>query len=121
MLSYSNAGHPAPYLMSRDGRVRKLHTTGMPVGMIEDAPFQMVQTQLSPGDKLVIYSDGLTEAENTEGAFFDTERLRLVLRENCWCDAVRLHRALLEAVDRFSEGGVVSDDITTLVLEYLPA
>ena len=89
--------------------------------MIEDAPFQMVQTQLSPGDKLVIYSDGLTEAENTDGAFFDTERLRLALRENCWCDAVQLHRALLEAVDRFSEGGVVSDDITTLVLEYLPA
>jgi serine phosphatase RsbU (regulator of sigma subunit) len=121
MLSYSNAGHPAPYLIGRDGRVRKLHTTGMPVGMIEDAPFQMVQTQLSPGDKLVIYSDGLTEAENTDGAFFDTERLRLALRENCWCDAVQLHRALLEAVDRFSEGGVVSDDITTLVLEYLPA
>lgn len=121
MLSYSNAGHPAPYLMSRDGRLRKLHTTGMPVGMIEGAPFQMVQTQLLPGDKLVIYSDGLTEAENPEGAFFDAERLRLALRENSSRDALGLHQALVEAVDRFSEGGVVRDDITTLVLEYLPA
>ena len=51
--------------------------------MIEDAPFETVQAQLEPGDKLVIYSDGLTEAENPEGAFFDTERLRVALRENC--------------------------------------
>ncbi|HML18415.1 MAG TPA: SpoIIE family protein phosphatase [Bryobacteraceae bacterium] len=121
MLSYSNAGHPAPYLMSRDGRVRKLHTTGMPVGMIENAPFQMIQTQLAPGDKIVIFSDGLTEAENSEGAFFDSDRLRVTLRENCWRDALGLHQSLLESVDRFSEGGVVRDDITTLVLEYSPA
>ena len=120
LLSYSNAGHPAPYLLSRDGRIRKLHTTGMPVGMIEGAPFQMVQTQLAPGDKLIIYSDGLTEAENSEGAFFDSERLRIALRDNAWREAVSLHQALVEAVDRFSEGGVVRDDITTLVIEYSP-
>ena len=60
----------APFLVSPDGRLRKLHTSGMPVGMIEGAPFQMVQTQLAPGDKVVIYSDGLTEAEDAEGAVF---------------------------------------------------
>ncbi len=87
LLSYSNAGHPAPFLVGVDGRLRKLHTSGMPVGMIEDAPFQMVQTQLAPGDKIVIYSDGLTEAENAEGEFFDTERLRLCLRDNAGRDA----------------------------------
>jgi serine phosphatase RsbU (regulator of sigma subunit) len=121
LLSYSNAGHCAPFLLSADGRLRKLHTTGMPVGMIEGATFQMVQTQLEPGDKLVIYSDGLTESENAEGQFFDTERLRLCLRENASSDASRLHGALLEAVDRFTEGGVISDDITALVLEYASA
>ena len=52
------------------GGMRKLHTSGMPVGMIEDAPFQMVQTQLAPGDKVVIYSDGLTEAEDAERPVF---------------------------------------------------
>ena len=121
LLSYSNAGHPAPFLVSRDGRLRKLHTSGMPVGMIEDAPFQMVQTQLAPGDKLVIYSDGLTEAENAEGRFFDNERLRLCVRDNAGLDAAGLHGALLAAVDRFAEGGVIRDDITALVLEYSPA
>jgi serine phosphatase RsbU (regulator of sigma subunit)/pSer/pThr/pTyr-binding forkhead associated (FHA) protein len=118
LLSYSNAGHPAPFLVSADGRLRKLHTSGMPVGMLEGAQFQMVQTQLTPGDKVVIYSDGLTEAEDAEGHFFDTERLRLCLRDNATRDAAGLHAALLHAVDRFTEGGMIRDDITALVIEY---
>jgi phosphoserine phosphatase RsbU/P len=120
-LSYCNAGHPAPFLLSRDGRLRKLHTSGMPVGMIEGAPFQTVQADLEPGDKVVIFSDGLTEAENCDGAFFDTERLRICLRDNAALDAAGLHSALLADVDRFVEGGVIRDDITALILEYCPA
>jgi serine phosphatase RsbU (regulator of sigma subunit)/pSer/pThr/pTyr-binding forkhead associated (FHA) protein len=120
MLSFSNAGHPAPYLVSLDGRLRKLHTSGMPVGMIEGAPFETVHVQLSPGDKIVIYSDGLTEAESADGTFFDTERLRVCLRDNASRDAAGLHAALLVAVDRFTDGGAVRDDITSLVIEYSP-
>jgi serine phosphatase RsbU (regulator of sigma subunit) len=120
LLSYSNAGHCAPFLVSPDGRLRTLNTTSMPVGMLEDAPFQMLQRELAPSDKLVIYSDGLTEAEDADGSFFDTERLRLCLREHAALDAAGLHAALLESVDRFTEGGIVRDDITALVLEYAP-
>jgi len=119
-LCYSNAGHPAPYLLSADGRLRKLHTSGMPVGMLEESTFQTIRAQLDPGDKLVIYSDGFTEAENADGKFFETERLRICLRENANRDAAGLHAALVEAVDRFTEGGVVRDDITALVIQYLP-
>jgi len=118
LLSYSNAGHCAPFLLSRDGRLQTLNTTSMPVGMLEEAPFEMLQRQLTPGDKLVIYSDGLTEAEGADGAFFDTERLRKCLRENAALDAIGLHAALLEAVNQFTEGGIVRDDITALVVEY---
>jgi phosphoserine phosphatase RsbU/P len=121
LLSYANAGHPAPFLVSADGRIRKLHTSGMPVGMIEGAPFETVQAQLERGDKVIIYSDGLTEAENSEGAFFDTERVRAALREHAASDAVSLHAALRAAVDRFAEGGAMRDDVTALVIEYSPA
>lgn len=120
ILSYANAGHCAPFLVSPDGRLRTLHTTSMPVGMLEDARFEMLQTRLAPGDKLVIYSDGLTEAENAEGAFFDTGRLRDCLRSHAAADAPALHAALLQAVDEFTEGGAIRDDITALVLEYAP-
>ena len=120
LLSYSNAGHCAPFLVSRDGRLRTLNTTSMPVGMLEDAPFRMLQRKLDPGDKLVIYSDGLTEAEGSDGAFFDTERLRQCLRENAALDAAGLHSCLRQAVDQFTDGGMVRDDITALVIEYAP-
>jgi serine phosphatase RsbU (regulator of sigma subunit) len=120
LLSYANAGHPAPFLVSADGRIRKLHTSGMPVGMIEGAPFETVQAQLERGDKVVIYSDGLTEAENPDGQFFDTERLRLCLRDHAGADALAMHTALRNAVDRFAEGGAMRDDVTALVVEYAP-
>jgi sigma-B regulation protein RsbU (phosphoserine phosphatase) len=117
-LCYSNAGHCAPFLVGREGRLRRLHTSGMPVGMLEGSPFQTVRTTVQAGDKIVIYSDGLTEAENADGQFFETERLRACLKENAQLDAIGLHRALLKAVDVFAEGGVIRDDITVLVLEF---
>jgi len=78
VLSYTNAGHCAPFLVSRDGRLRKLHTSGIAGRNDRGCPVPSGRKrQLEPGDKLVIYSDGLTEGENAEGEFFDTERLRV--------------------------------------------
>ena len=75
--------------------------------------------QLASGDKVVIYSDGLTEAEAADGSFFDTTRLRDCLRDSAQLDAAGVHAALLSALDRFTEGGTLRDDITVLVLEYM--
>jgi sigma-B regulation protein RsbU (phosphoserine phosphatase) len=120
-LSYANAGHCAPFLVSRDGRLRKLNTSGMPLGMLEDAPVARVDVQLEPGDKIVIYSDGLTDMEDAEGRYFGTEGLRACVREHLREGAAGLHEVLRTTIDRFSEGGVVRDDITLLVLEYARA
>jgi phosphoserine phosphatase RsbU/P len=119
-LRFVNAGHPAPFLLSGDNRIQKLYPTGMPVGMLEDAPFQAIEMQLTPGDKLVIFSDGLTEAESAEGGFFDADRLQLCVRDHAASGAGALHAAVIEAVDRFTEGGFLRDDITVLVIEYAP-
>jgi len=119
-LTYSNAGHCAPFLLSRDGHMRTLQTTSMPVGMLEGSEFEVVQVTMEPGDKLVIYSDGLTEAEGPDGKFFDTERLRECLRENAKLDAAGLHAAIFARLDLFTEGGAMRDDITAVVLEYAP-
>ena len=120
LLRYANAGHCAPFLVGSDGRLRKLHTSGMPVGMVEEATAQVVEVELVPGDKLVIYSDGLTDTENAAGEFFGTEGIRACCRDHFRDDAAGLHDALLAAQERFSEGGAVTDDITVLVLEYAP-
>ena len=120
-MNYVNAGHCAPYHVSTDGRLRKLHTTAMPVGMLEEAEFQTLEAQLEPGDKIVLYSDGLTEAEDAGGQFFDAERVRLCLRENSGAGATDLHKRLMDSVEEFTEGGIVRDDITALVIEYCAA
>ena len=92
----------------------------LPTGVMKEGAFAAVVGFLAAGDKIVIYSDGLTEAESASGAFFDTERLRQCLRTHAGTSAAELHAALLKAVDEFTEGGAVRDDITALVIEYKP-
>ena len=88
--------------------------------MIEPAQFVVHQLQLEDRDKVVFYSDGLTDAQNLDSQFFTSKRVRDVVRDNAALDCRLLHDKLLEAVRAFTEGGVASDDITIVVLEYLP-
>jgi len=119
-LHYTNAGHCAPFVVSPDGRLRTIQTNALPVGMMEGVTFDVAQLKLNPGEKMVIYSDGLTEAEGSDGSFFDVSRLRDCLRDNARQNASGIHDALLRAVDEFAEGGSLRDDVTVLVVEYTP-
>jgi serine phosphatase RsbU (regulator of sigma subunit) len=119
-FEYINAGHCSPILLSADGRFEYLDTTAMPVGLMEDTEFLAEKKQLRPGDKLVIYSDGVTEAANPEGEFFGKKRLREVVTANAAAGCVALHDAILEAVTAFIASAAQADDITLLVIEYTP-
>ena len=118
-LCWSNAGHPKPILV-RGAELVPLETTGLPLGLLEAATYDMKKVNLLPGDKIVMYSDGLSEAENAEGEFFDRKGFAETLRANAPLGCVELQAKLIEAVQDFSEGTELSDDITTLVLEYRP-
>ena len=120
LLSWINAGHCTPIVVKPDGRWGLLDTNGLPVGMIEAAQFVVHQVQMEPRDKIVLYSDGLTDAQNLESQFFASKRVRDVVQANAALDCKGLHDSLLEAVRLFTDGGVASDDITIVVLEYLP-
>ena len=119
-LSWVNAGHCTPMVVKPDGRWGLLETNGLPVGMIEPAQFVVHQLQLEASDKIVFYSDGLTDAQNLDSQFFTSRRVRDVVRDNAALDCKQLLDKLLEAVRTFTDGGVASDDITIVVLEYLP-
>jgi sigma-B regulation protein RsbU (phosphoserine phosphatase) len=90
----------------------------MPVGMMEGAEFAMAEERLQPGDKILIYSDGVTEAQNAAQEFFGKKRLRAVVAAHGAGSAADLHDAVQEAVTAFTGGAAQSDDITVLVLEY---
>jgi len=119
-LRWSNAGHPKPYLVRRDGALLALESTGLPLGMLDIAAYESKSMQLQPGDKVVLFSDGVSEAESEEGEFFDAKGLKETLRALASTDCRELNAKLVEAVEDFSEGAEIGDDITTLVLEYLP-
>jgi serine phosphatase RsbU (regulator of sigma subunit) len=97
-----------------------LESTGLPLGMLDVAPYETKQMRLQPGDKIVLYSDGLSEAENAEGEFFDKKGLEETLRAHAALPCTEFHAKLVEAVEDFSEGAELSDDITMLVFEYRP-
>jgi sigma-B regulation protein RsbU (phosphoserine phosphatase) len=119
-LGYVNAAHCPPILVSAAGSLTTLEATGTPVGLLEGAEFIASERQLAAGDKLVIYSDGVTEAQNAKGEFFGKKRLRdlVSLHASDACSA--LHEAIQEGVTAFTQGAPQSDDITLLVLEYKP-
>ena len=118
-LCWSNAGHPKPILV-RGSELVPLESTGLPLGMLDVAAYDMKKVHLLPGDKIVMYSDGLSEAENADGEFFDRKGFSETLRANASLSCSDLQAKLVEAVQDFSEGTELSDDITTLVIEYQP-
>jgi phosphoserine phosphatase RsbU/P len=120
LMQWANAGHCTPILLHSDGRLRTLQTTGLPMGMLDTADYFVESIELEPGDKLVIYSDGLTEAESPDGQFFGNDRLRKMLRSRARDGCAALHAALLEAVEAHTEGAVPADDVTLVIVEYQP-
>jgi sigma-B regulation protein RsbU (phosphoserine phosphatase) len=117
-MSYVNAAHCPPMVVRANGERLELEASGMPVGLIESAEFPVMEQRLAAGDKIVIYSDGVTEAQNLEKRFFGKRRLREVVEAHAGGSCAAIHDAIQEAVAAFTEGASQSDDITLVVLEF---
>jgi sigma-B regulation protein RsbU (phosphoserine phosphatase) len=116
--NYINAGHNPPFLLSRDGSMKELTAGGMVLGIMADAQYEMGTTRMQPDDHLVLFSDGVTEALNTEGEEFGVGRLVDLLRANAQSTAPEILSRLHEAVLSFSANTPQYDDITMMVLGY---
>jgi sigma-B regulation protein RsbU (phosphoserine phosphatase) len=120
-LEFVNAGHPSPLLI-RAGEVGEPFTEGgFPVGLIPDASYVASCVALRPGDTLVLYSDGVTEAADPDEQMFGVSRLRELLLGQHDAPLESLQQAILDAVRAFSRGVNQADDITVLVARYRSA
>ncbi len=117
-LRYVNAGHNPPYLLStQKGKpTDRLTRTGVALGIFEEETWQQKVIRFSPGDVLVLYTDGITEAENRRGQFFGERRLQQVVRAKHGRTAREIQEALLAEVDRFTGRAAKHDDIALIVL-----
>jgi sigma-B regulation protein RsbU (phosphoserine phosphatase) len=118
LLVYSNAGHNPPVLLSSTAPEAPLllKNTGMALGVLEDSTWQSGRVQIERGDALILYSDGITEAENETYEFYQPQRLMEVTRENAGRPAVAIRDAILSSVQQFMAGAEQSDDIALLVV-----
>ncbi len=117
-LTYCNAGHNPPLVIGRAG-VRRLETGGPVIGLIEAAPFDEGTDQLDPGDVVLIFSDGVSEAFSIAGEEFGEARVIEVATAAPNAAAQALVERMIVAVRAFTKGAVQSDDITVMVIRYL--
>jgi sigma-B regulation protein RsbU (phosphoserine phosphatase) len=116
-VSYCNAGHPPPYLLSdQGGAVQALRPTGMALGVTEDAAWEQEVVQLTPGDALVLYTDGVTEARNERDMLFEEERLLECVKTVRRHSAREIQNVILADVREFVGDAPQSDDIALMVV-----
>ncbi len=117
-LEYVNAGHNPPYVISGNNVTRLPMTGGTILGIIENFRYAPGKLQLVPGDRLFLYTDGVTEAFNSEGEVYSEERLELLLQKQVNTPIEELVRATFREVNLYSTGEPQSDDITLLAIRY---
>jgi serine phosphatase RsbU (regulator of sigma subunit) len=115
-IEYTNAGHNPPLLVRASGEVETLDTGGPVMGLIGVAPYCSARVQMNPGDLLVAFSDGVTEAVNTAYDEFSDQRLERLSLELRACPANAIVDAICAAVEQFAGQMPQADDITALAL-----
>jgi len=120
-VQYTNAGHNAGLLVRAGGAsVQRLGATGMPIGLMPFAEYERAEVTLAPGDLIVLYTDGLTEAANPVGDEFGIDRLEAVVRRHAAEPLVALAVAIETAIEVFVDGTPFGDDRTLVVLRREP-
>jgi sigma-B regulation protein RsbU (phosphoserine phosphatase) len=131
-LTYVNGGHCAPLLFraaARGGtsgverldgkKIERLDQGGPVIGLIPDCAYQQTELTLAPGDRLVIFTDGVSEAMNPALEEWGEERLIATVRAAQGCDACQTITHIMQAADQFAAGAPQHDDMTLIVLRYL--
>ena len=116
-LTYCNAGHNAPLLVSASG-IRRLETGGVVLGLFDQATFDEETVQLHPGDFIVAFSDGVTEAMNPAGEEFTDDRLIACVNQHRTLSPQGALEALLAEVRKFCADATQSDDVTAVFVRY---
>ena len=115
-VSYVNAGQNPPMLRRASGKYERLTEGGMALGMFEHATYTAGSISLGAGDVLVLFSDGVTEAENTAGVAFEDEGLQRIINEHWWKDLQTLGTSVLRGVEAHAADTKIADDLTVLAL-----
>ncbi|CAN5399898.1 SpoIIE family protein phosphatase [soil metagenome] len=119
IVTMTSAGHEPPFVMRADGNLELLELPrNLALSIDSPVSFRMGETTLAPGEMIFLYTDGVTEAENQQQAFFGRERLRHILTGSKDLSCMDVDQSVLDAVTEFTAGHPQSDDITCLALRF---
>ncbi len=117
-LIFANGGHEKPLWYHHDsGEVEPLISQGMILGAFDEIPVEEKQISVGPGDYLIFFTDGVTEARDARGDFFDEEGLLAALTSRRWRDADHLLQTIVNAVDDFAGQTPAADDLTLVIVK----
>jgi sigma-B regulation protein RsbU (phosphoserine phosphatase) len=117
VLTYSNAGHNPPFIV-RDHQAIPLDTGGLLMGSFQNVGYQEARVDLHPGDVIVFYTDGVTEARNEHGEEFGVERLLDLIRAYRDLGAMDMVRRICREVQRFESDDFIQDDLTVSIVKW---
>ena len=117
-VEYVNAGHNPPYLLSSSGLHKLDMTAGIALGVLEDFSFNSKTIKMKPGEKLFLYTDGVTEAFNKEMTAYGEDKLKVFLDQHLALPIKTIIKESLEDVNAFANGAPRSDDITLLGIAF---
>ena len=117
ILQMAQAGHPGPILIRKEGDLETLGSGGMPVGIMRDIEFDSFETYVRPGDRLLLYSDGVTECTNMQDEAFGEIRLLSYLKQRTVETIDELLEGLLRAIRTWRGSTEFGDDVSLLAIE----
>jgi serine phosphatase RsbU (regulator of sigma subunit) len=117
VLRYINAGHNPPLVGRAGGKIEQLSSGGFPLGILPMAEYEVGEIQLNSGDALIVYSDGVSEANNLREEEFGMERLTEVIRKNLSASAAGIRDKVESALSSFTQTAPANDDITLVIVK----
>jgi hypothetical protein len=116
-LTYVNAGHNAPIVRRQSGAMERLEQGGIPLGILETAPYVSGSVTLQTGDWLIIFTDGVVEAENNQTEEYGEQRLLFVVHTGAGLTPAQLLASIMTDLDRFVAGAPQHDDVTCMLVK----
>ncbi len=119
VMTYCCAGHNPPIMCRKNGDIIELSTPGIALGVLDEIQLGQAQIGFEVGDMLVCYTDGVTEAFDSDGDAFGTARLHTLVREHRKDSANAMVEVITNALFQFSGSGPLADDVTLVVIKHL--
>ncbi len=119
LIKYCTAGHPSPFILRESGEIEEIGTGGFPVGLLDESTYEDNDVEFNKNDRMILYSDGITECTDEEGNYFMQKRFINILEENFGKSGNDIMENVHSRLQEWRDGNEFEDDVTMLILNNI--